>query len=521
MSPPLRLAVVVDGRTAPTWQADVVASLEAWEGCSIVRLLAAGPRGPEGPAQRRWWSAVQGKVDALRPTRVRCSAPTSPAAWTDAGRDELIADGADALVHLGALPPPATWSEAFPHGVWVLRHGEGSQQAPGLREILDDAPTTRVRLLRLGAPLAEVLHEGAWSTHPVSYRGQLQQLLSGSTRWVLRVARELAELGALRGEPAPLQQAARVRTADLLRLPAVLGRRLTVRQVRGFTDRAQWNVGIVDRPLPEVARDGLLRDVRWIRPPEDDGYIADPFGLEVDGRTVIMAEHYGFGEEHGRIVALDDGDGFSAAQVVMDAPVHQSFPYLLRHEGEVYCIPERGAARELALYRAVDFPTSWERAATLLEDIPAIDASLFHHEGQWWIFAMDGDSLPAVDLHAWWAPDLEGPWTPHLLNPLKTDVAGARCAGRPWMHEGKLYRPAQDCSRTYGGAVAIYEVEELTPTRFRERWVGALGPDPDGEYPEGVHTLVALGDRTLVDGKRWVISRKHIRRQLERKLLRR
>ena len=85
-------------------------------------------------------------------------------------------------------------------------------------------------------------------------------------------------------------------------------------------------------------------------------------------------------------------------------------------------------------------------------------------------------------------------------------MRSSRPAGTPFRIEGALYRPAQDCSRTYGGAVAINRVDELSPTGFEERLVTRLCPDPAGPYPTGLHTICAAGDQTIIDGKRQEFS---------------
>jgi hypothetical protein len=105
-------------------------------------------------------------------------------------------------------------------------------------------------------------------------------------------------------------------------------------------------------------------------------------------------------------------------------------------------------------------------------------------------------------LHACWAEELAGPWTAHVKDPLKWDLATARPAGRPFEIEGTLYRPAQDCRETYGGAVHVMEVVELTPERFREVQALRLTPDPSWPYPHGLHHLVVERDRVLFDAKR-------------------
>ena len=62
-------------------------------------------------------------------------------------------------------------------------------------------------------------------------------------------------------------------------------------------------------------------------------------------------------------------------------------------------------------------------------------------------------------------------------------------------------RPAQDCSRTYGGAITFNRIVRLTPTAFEEEVVGRLAPEADGPYPDGLHTISSAGGVTIIDGK--------------------
>jgi hypothetical protein len=77
-----------------------------------------------------------------------------------------------------------------------------------------------------------------------------------------------------------------------------------------------------------------------------------------------------------------------------------------------------------------------------------------------------------------------------------------------------LYRPAQDCSRTYGGRVIINRVHTLTPVAFHEEAVVAVNPDSAGPYPSGLHTLSQVGTITLIDGKRMRFIPAEFRRTL-------
>jgi hypothetical protein len=135
-----------------------------------------------------------------------------------------------------------------------------------------------------------------------------------------------------------------------------------------------------------------------------------------------------------------------------------------------------------------------------------LDATVFPHGGRWWLLSTRSGPLEDVELWAWHAPELMGPWVAHARNPVKTDICGARPAGRPFVHDGALYRPAQDGSRTYGGRITLRRVTQLTPTEFAEQPVTVLEASPEGPFPVGPHTLTPIGDAVLVDGRRTVFA---------------
>jgi hypothetical protein len=239
-----------------------------------------------------------------------------------------------------------------------------------------------------------------------------------------------------------------------------------------------------------------------------------------DGRVTILAEEFDFRRPRGTLVALTsakpdgtdaDPDGPDLDDLVLERvegmpanpSLHASYPYLLEEDGDIYCVPEVATAGCVRLYRAVRFPLEWEPVATIVPNFAGVDSTVFRHDGRWWVFCTEGaGGWGHTRLHAWHADRLTGPWKPHALNPLKTDVRSSRGAGCPFIWMDRFIRPAQDCSRAYGGRIAFNEVLRLTPTDFEERTVSWLEPDPDGPFPHGLHTVSRLGDRLLVDGKR-------------------
>ena len=73
-------------------------------------------------------------------------------------------------------------------------------------------------------------------------------------------------------------------------------------------------------------------------------------------------------------------------------------------------------------------------------------------------------------------------------------------SGTPFTHSGRLYRPAQDRSLTYGDSVPLLEITKLSPTRFEENEVAVVRPP--AEWSDGLHTVSAVGKKTLIDAKK-------------------
>lgn len=262
-----------------------------------------------------------------------------------------------------------------------------------------------------------------------------------------------------------------------------------------------WNIGIVDAPIATFLTPGARPPVRWLPEGPRHTFVADPFPATAGGEPVILAEGFDYRVGKGYIAALDP-EGRAPPRPVITSAYHMSYPYPVRHGGRVYCIPETGTARAVRLYEAVDFPEVWEHRADLISGFAALDATLFTHAGRWWLLCSEQDGTRGETLHAWHAPDLLGPWTPHAANPIVRDLGSARPAGTPFMHEGALYRPSQDSTRTYGGAVRINRILALTPETYAEETVATVTPYADSPYPDGLHTLAAWGERTLIDAKR-------------------
>lgn len=406
------------------------------------------------------------------------------------------------------LPRYGVWRYEF--GDWVTYRGP--QQ--GFWEVYDDCPVSAAMLVRVqpDPTVVDVLREGFLRTRRLSARNNRQQLLERFTHWPAQVCRDIG-LGrvAPRGAQPTLRTGAAVRGPPTLLQRAALAVRLLSRVAatgfRALFRHDQWNIGIVDRPIEQFLNIGVPRPIHWLPATRRAELRADPFGTLFTGRATILCEHFSYEDNLGHIVAIDADLALPGTRVHIGPAqaVHLSYPYLFEADGKLLCVPESSAAQEIALYEVEQFPNRWRKVATLVAGRGYADASVFQYQGRWWLTACEvADKGSNCELHLWFADTPSGPWQAHVHNPVKIDVRSARPAGALFWVDGALYRPAQDCSSTYGARVIINRVLALSPSEYREEAAASVNPDPDGPYPAGLHTLSALGDRTLIDGKRSV-----------------
>lgn len=267
-----------------------------------------------------------------------------------------------------------------------------------------------------------------------------------------------------------------------------------------------WNVGFTSRTVDQIVRAGRVdpETVVWCKAHARGRFVADPFAYVENGREHVLVEDLD-DRGRGRIATVVPPHGPDRLELAVDIehPYHMSYPCTFVDDGAVYCVPETYQARRVSLYRRAG--GTWKLVRTLLEGLPAVDPTLFKHEGRYWLFftLQDDGAFGNLRLYAHHAESLLGDWRPHALNPLKCDIGSSRPAGAPHVVDGALLRPAQDCSATYGGAVVMNRIVKLSPTEFEEVAACRIEPIRPGPYPDGLHTINAMQSGSVIDSKRF------------------
>ena len=524
----LRVGILCDGLVFQHWQAECIRQVLAVQGVDPVVLVVQDKAAADQqkPAMKhalyRWFKKNRLRAKALAAddmANVLAGIPVlkcRPIGSSSAQRFEF----AD-LVAIKGYAPEVLLRFGFnilhgeiltlpTHGIWSYHHGDEEHyrgRPVGFWEIMQADPVTGVTLQRLTEKLDAglVIRKGWFRTVDHSLSANLDHVMLGSTGWMAQVCRELlmgrtsVAQGVASASEAPVRGAPG--NMDLLEFLFTCNTNRIAHNRRNAAQHEEWNIGVLYQPITSLLDAKPSLNVRWLPSPGPGQQRRTPFGYMADGQLNVLYGKYDAVAGKSDISRLRPkrDNVLKRSRTMLSTGDMLSHPYLLEHEGQLLVIPENQAGR-VDVYRVNTANEALDFALTLLdEELRA--PMLFQHEGRWWLF---GTKAPWEDvaLYAYHAPALEGPWTAHALNPVKTDVRSARPAGTPFTHQGQLYRPARDNSHTKGWRVALMRVLELSPTAFREELVKTIGPLKGSAWSHGMGTLSAVGDLTLVDGKR-------------------
>ncbi|MDX1577464.1 MAG: hypothetical protein R3266_03225 [Gemmatimonadota bacterium] len=548
---PLRVGLMLDSYRQPAWVRRMIERIEAEPYADIVVIVrpaessAGDVRGGWAARLSSYWRSRKYLLHALFGRLDRRREVTGPDAFEVSDVSDLLADVSmievsprrtrfsdyfpdediaavrdqdlDVLVRLGFRILRGDILRAARGGVWSFHHGDNrvNRGGPaGFWEVLLEWPCTGSILQVLNEDLdGGLVLDRSWaSTHPVSVRANRNSYFWKSLSMLPRRLEQLHRLGhddffafheSRQDRPGFYSQ--RLFLTPTNRELFVPMSRLYGRLLRRKVEQAfilpQWELRY---RLGEGFGSSLWRMKRLV--PPGDRFWADPHIVWRDGRAHVFLEEFLYDERRGRIAVLTfDEDGRPSEPVpVLERPYHLSYPCIFEYDDQLFMIPETSAARTIELYRCDAFPHRWSLERVIMKDLLAVDATILEHDGRWWMFVgirENEGASPNDELFAFHAVDpVSGEWTPHRENPIVSDVRRARPGGSFIRWDGELYRPAQDCARSYGWGIRIQRVTRLTPTDYREEEVSVIEPAFSPEV-EAVHTIAHAPGVTVIDAR--------------------
>lgn len=532
----LRIGILCDTLVFQRWQAECVRRVISVPGVRLVLVVlhdkpAAKPKPwlermrqhPWRMALYLWWRRNRFKPEACEAVdltreladvpRIACR-PLQQKGAQHFDREDLAAMAVyrpDVLLRFGFNILRGDVLDLPRFGVWSYHHGDEEHyrgQPPGFWEIVDESPVTGAILQRLTDKLdgGHILRKGWFRTDNGSLETTLNTVMMGSSGWMADVCKGLltGDATAAQGTLSATQAAIRKYPGNAVFLEFLLKCRRHRSQAKQSASslRDEWNIGILYQPVHALLENKPSLNIRWLPAPGQGQSRAHPSGYMIQDQLNVLYEK--LDTSTGRTVVSrlrpKRDNILKRSRTMLASEGSLTHPCVVPHGGDHFVVVNDDADKTVHLCRVDTANNAIERIQPLLAE-PLLSPTLFEHAGRWWLFGTRAP-LENEELYIYSSLDLRGHYVPHRLGVVKCDIRSARPAGAPFVHEGQLYRPAQDHSMTSGWRVSLMRITELSTDRFQEELAKTIGPAKGGQWSHGLRTIHAVGGLTIVEGKR-------------------
>lgn len=271
----------------------------------------------------------------------------------------------------------------------------------------------------------------------------------------------------------------------------------------------QWAIGFSRANIKDIIRTKTFNpDINWLPIKSFDQFYADPFVYKTrDGNFDILCEDYTFSDRYGKIALITIDETFKQIdhKIVLDTKSHLSYPFIFLENNKIYVFPEAGKSGQLSCYEYDPENKSLSFLQKIIE-LPLLDSTILKHDEKYWLFGTLRGSEANKKLNIYFSNTLLGPYTPHINNPVKTTLNGARPAGNFIEVDGVIYRPSQNSENRYGESITINKISVLNENDFVEEPYMTISMNKENICKYGIHTINVVDDMIVVDGQEWTFS---------------
>jgi hypothetical protein len=423
----------------------------------------------------------------------------------------------DVFVRLGFRILRGAILKSSRYGVWSYHHGDNkvNRGGPaGVWELLRSWKQTRVVLQILTEELDNglLLYESALNTHKLSIKKNKNNLYWKTKSFIPRKLEELYK----EGEEHFFRKIEKTNSQPFFYSNKIYVTPKNSEMIKGLVSNS-W-------ALIKMSADRLFYKRQWILlfnlekeekisqsffkfkriVPPNDRYWANPFAIQKNEKHYIFFEEFLYSQNKGHIsvVEINQNGDCQKPEKILDKEYHLSYPFLIEDSGQLYMIPETQEANRIDLYRCKEFPLIWEFEKTLINNIEAVSPTLFKHNQKYWLYVnvKENKDASVLDELALYYTDnlLESEWNLHPLSPIISDVRCARSAGNLFVFKDRIFRPAQNTSKSYGTGIEIKEIIKLNEEEYEERQIQSISPNWHKDLIS-TKTLNSSGRLTVID----------------------
>lgn len=267
--------------------------------------------------------------------------------------------------------------------------------------------------------------------------------------------------------------------------------------IKDYLIQDRYNIGFVENQLENIINGDSIR-VKWMKHNYKDRWFADPFFLDVtDDYYIVLVEEWYDPIKRGRISKLTiDKHSYILTNIktILELDSHLSFPFIQRENGCIYIIPENSATGRLPRYK-YDPSTDEVYFDSIICDDKLTDSVLFEYNNQQILFSTKLPDANGKDLGIY-HKGKDGTYIQYDSYHFDNNLS--RMAGDIFTCNGRRYRPAQVCIKSYGDAVSLQEII-YNDGKFGFKEIRRIY-SPSKKYDLGFHTFNVYNGHIVVDG---------------------
>lgn len=233
-------------------------------------------------------------------------------------------------------------------------------------------------------------------------------------------------------------------------------------------------------------------------------WCADPFIVNDEKDNYVFCELMDRKISRGLLgIGKLSANGETKITILADLGCHTSYPNIFTVNGEWFMIPETVDRKNIELYKAKTFPYTWEKVATILSGINAVDTTVFFMNEKMFLFIYDENgvnnklSIGELDLNT------------YTVKNIKKVMQYTSKVGRPGGNivykDGQMLRPTQYGVNHYGEAL-IFKNFQYNPENGKYHEEDVMEMRPADIMPEyiaknfnGLHTYNQVGKYEIID----------------------
>lgn len=276
---------------------------------------------------------------------------------------------------------------------------------------------------------------------------------------------------------------------------------MSLRNVLKHKIENRWNIGFIEEGVSSVLSSQECR-IKWVKNSCHDRWFADPFILSANAEQIeLLVEEFSYERRIGRIAKLvisRPDYKLVSYKIILELDTHLSFPFIFRHQGHIYVLPENSQSGKSILYE-YSYESESLTQISVVANEPLTDATILKYDGTFYVLSTqipDPNGKVLTVRHF----DIEKMVCGEKVCEIMFKQNVARNAGEVLYFNNRLVRPMQDCSDCYGGGVILKEFNPFEQNQQGMNVLSTLYPDSYC-YNQGLHTFNTLDNFIVVDGR--------------------